>query len=57
MRLMILDRKDPLKWAIRLIPIYYGVTAGIFALFIVISGGHGIPSIEEIGAGNVVAIV
>lgn len=54
---MILDRKDPLKWAIRLIPIYYGVTAGIFALFIVISGGHGIPSIEEIGAGNVVAIV
>lgn len=50
-------QKDPMKAALRVICFYYGLTAGILALFIVISGGHGIPTIEEMGAGQVVGIV
>lgn len=51
------SRSNPMKWALRLIPIYYALTAGILALFIVISGGHGIPTPEELGAGTCVGIV
>lgn len=40
-------QKDSLKWALRVISFYYALTAGILALFIVISGGHGIPTLEE----------
>ncbi|KAF2458833.1 phosphate transporter [Lineolata rhizophorae] len=50
-------RSNPLKAALRVITFYYGLTAGILTLFILISGGHGIPSIEEQGAGQVVGIV
>ena len=56
-QVLVHSRKDPLKWALRLIPAYYALTAGILALFIVISGGHGIPTLEEFGAGTVVGIV
>lgn len=75
-KLLVHQRKDPLKAAIRVISFYYGkitfelivrhipsdllitgLTAGILALFVVISGGHGIPTIEEQGAGQVIGIV
>lgn len=50
-------QKDPLKAALRVISFYYALTAGILALFIVISGGHGIPTLEEMGAGEAVGII
>lgn len=56
-QLLVHSRADPLKWALRLIPFYYALTAGILALFIVISGGHGIPDIDEMGAGKVCGII
>ncbi len=31
---LVLKRKDPLKWGLRLIPLYAGLTGGILALFI-----------------------
>lgn len=33
-KLLVLKRADPLKWGLRLIPFYFGITGGIFALFI-----------------------
>lgn len=56
-QVLVHNRADPLKWAIRLIPVYYALTAGILSLFIVISGGHGIPTLEEMGAGQAVGII
>ena len=56
-KLLVHQRKDPLKAALRVIPFYYGLTAGILALFITISGGHGIPTPEELGAGKACAII
>lgn len=56
-QILVHSRSDPLKWAIRVIPIYYALTAGILTLFIVISGGHGIPTLEEMGSGEAVGIV
>lgn len=56
-RILVHSRKDPLKAALRVITFYYGLTAGILALFITISGGHGIPSPEEMGAGEATGIV
>lgn len=50
-------RKDPLKAGLRVITFYYGLTAGILALFVVISGGHGIPDPEELGAGKATGII
>ncbi|KAM0714222.1 hypothetical protein Q7P37_010009 [Cladosporium fusiforme] len=50
-------QKDPLKAGLRVITFYYGLTAGILTLFIVISGGHGIPTPEEMGAGKIIGIV
>lgn len=50
-------RRDPLKAGLRVITFYYGLTAGILTLFIVISGGHGIPTPEEMGAGKIIGIV
>ncbi|PKX90148.1 inorganic phosphate transporter [Aspergillus novofumigatus IBT 16806] len=42
----VLERKDPFKWAMRLIPVYLATTGAILALFIV-----------EFGAGKAVGIV
>lgn len=56
-RFLVLDRQDPLKWALRVIPLYYALTAGILTLFIVISGGHGIPTLEQMGAGKACGII
>lgn len=56
-RYLVHNRSDPLKWALRVIPFYYAITAGILALFIVVEGSHGIPSLEEMGAGKACGIV
>jgi len=56
-KVLVHSRKDPLKAALRVITFYYALTAGILALFIVISGGHGIPKLEKIGTGKVVGII
>lgn len=55
--MLVHSRADPMKWALRVLPFYYALTAGILALFIVISGGHGIPTLEQMGPGEAVGIV
>ncbi|MCJ1285290.1 hypothetical protein MMC26_004630 [Xylographa opegraphella] len=52
----VLERRDPFKWAMRLIPFYLAFTAGILALFIVIEAPSA-PSLEEFGAGKVAGII
>ncbi|RYO21088.1 Phosphate-repressible phosphate permease pho-4 [Alternaria arborescens] len=52
----VLERKDPLKWAMRLIPIYLALTGAILALFIVIEAPTA-PSLEEFGAGKAIGII
>ncbi|KAG9246837.1 phosphate transporter [Calycina marina] len=56
-KVLVHDRKDPMKWALRVLPFYYALTAGILALFLVISGGHGIPTLDEMGAGQATGII
>lgn len=56
-KLLVHSRSDPLKWALRVLPFYYALTAGILALFVVISGGHGIPTLEKMGAGEAIGII
>ncbi|KAJ5264248.1 hypothetical protein N7505_008169 [Penicillium chrysogenum] len=56
-RLLVHSREDPMKWALRVLPFYYAITAAILALFIVVSGGHGIPKLEVLGAGKACGIV
>jgi hypothetical protein len=56
-KLLVHSRTDPLKWGLRVITFYYALTAGILTLFITISGGHGIPTPEELGAGKACGIV
>nr|OQO15725.1 hypothetical protein B0A51_17867 [Rachicladosporium sp. CCFEE 5018] len=56
-KLLVHSRKDPMQAALRVITFYYGLTAGILALFIVVSGGHGIPTLEQMGAGEAIGIV
>ena len=46
-----------MKWALRVISIYYALTAGILTLFIVISGGHGLPTLEQMGPGEAIGII
>ena len=45
----VLERKDGLKWGLRLIPWYFAFTAAILALFITIEAPG--SDIEELGAG------
>lgn len=52
----VLERKDSLKWAMRLIPVYLSVTGAILALFIFIEAPT-VGDLEEFGAGKVVGIV
>ncbi|EXJ78508.1 PiT family inorganic phosphate transporter [Capronia coronata CBS 617.96] len=52
----VLERRDPFKWAMRLIPFYFATTAAILALFIVVEAPTA-PSLEEFGAGKAVGIV
>ncbi|KAF9891053.1 hypothetical protein FE257_004988 [Aspergillus nanangensis] len=52
----VLERKDPFKWAMRLIPVYLSVTGAILALFIVVEAPTA-PSLEEFGAGKAAGII
>ncbi|KAF3394468.1 hypothetical protein F1880_005564 [Penicillium rolfsii] len=47
----VLERRDPFKWAMRLIPLYLAMTGAILALFIVVETPTA-PSLEEFGAGK-----
>lgn len=50
------NRKDPLKWGMRLIPFYLAFTAGVLALFIIDELPNG-QSLEEMGAGKAIGII
>lgn len=51
-----LERKDPLKWGLRLIPWYLAFTAGVLALFIIDELPNG-ESLEEMGTGKAIGII
>ncbi|KAF2852126.1 phosphate-repressible phosphate permease-like protein [Plenodomus tracheiphilus IPT5] len=52
----VLERADPFKWGMQLIPLYFAVTCAILALFIVVEAPTA-PSLEEFGAGNAAGII
>ncbi|KAF2460754.1 phosphate transporter family-domain-containing protein [Lineolata rhizophorae] len=52
----VLNRADPFKWAMRLIPLYLAFTAGVLALFIVIEAPTA-DSLEDFGAGKATGII
>ena len=52
----VLERKDPFKWALRLIPCYIAFTCAILALFIVVEAPTA-PDLEEFGAGKAAGII
>ncbi|KAH9882391.1 hypothetical protein J1614_000627 [Plenodomus biglobosus] len=52
----VLERADPFKWGLRLIPVYFAVTCAILALFIVVEAPTA-PSLEEFGAGKAAGII
>ncbi|KAL4947723.1 phosphate transporter [Aspergillus filifer] len=52
----VLERDDPLKWGLRMIPWYIALTGGILALFITIEAPTA-PSLEEFGAGRATGII
>ncbi|KAI9657546.1 MAG: hypothetical protein M1831_004162 [Alyxoria varia] len=52
----VLERQDPFKWAMRLIPVYIAFTCAILALFIVVEAPTA-PDLEEFGAGKAAGII
>ncbi|KAJ5181282.1 Phosphate transporter [Penicillium cf. griseofulvum] len=52
----VLERKDPFKCGMRMIPYYLATTGAILALFIVIEAPTA-PSLEEFGAGKAAGII
>lgn len=52
----VLERADSFKWAMRLIPFYFAMTAAILALFIVVEAPTA-PSLEEFGGGKAAGII
>ena len=56
LKFLVLDRKDPLKWGMRLIPWYLAFTAGVLALFIIDELPEG-ESLDEMGAGKGTGII
>jgi PiT family inorganic phosphate transporter len=52
----VLERSDPFKWAMRLIPFYFAFTGAVLALFIVVEAPTA-PSLEEFGIGKGVGII
>lgn len=52
----VLERSDPFKWAMRLIPVYFAFTGAVLALFIVVEAPTA-PSLEEFGAGKAAGII
>jgi phosphate/sulfate permease len=55
-KFLVLERKDPLKWGMRLIPWYLAFTAGVLALFI-IDELPSSESLEGMGAGKVTGVI
>ncbi|KAF1922082.1 phosphate transporter [Ampelomyces quisqualis] len=55
-KFLVLERQDPLKWGMRLIPCYLAFTAGVLALFILDELPNS-ESFEEMGAGKVTGII
>ncbi|KAJ4330405.1 hypothetical protein N0V87_010009 [Didymella glomerata] len=55
-KFLVLDRADPMKWGMRLIPWYLAFTAGVLALFIIDELPNG-ESLEEMGPGKAVGII
>jgi len=51
----VLERKDSFKWAMRLIPLYFALTAGILALFITVEAPG--SDLDALGAGTAVGII
>tara|TARA_R110002003_G_scaffold1868_4_gene23607 strand:+ start:973 stop:2202 length:1230 start_codon:yes stop_codon:yes gene_type:complete len=56
LKFLVLERKDPLKWGLRLIPWYLAFTAGVLALFILDELPNA-ESFEEMGAGKTTGII
>lgn len=52
----ILQRKDPFKWGMRLIPVYLSFTAAVLALFMVVEVPGG-DSLAQFGAGKAIGII
>jgi phosphate/sulfate permease len=53
---LVLERSEPLKWGLRLIPFYLAFTAGVLALFILDELPNA-ESFEEMGAGKTCGII
>lgn len=53
---LVLERKDPMKWGMRMIPWYLAFTAGVLALFIIDELPNG-ESLEEMGSGKAIGII
>lgn len=53
---LVLNRKDPITWGIRLIPFYMAMTASILALFIVVEAPTA-SSLEAFGVDKAVGII
>merc|ERR1711939_555412 len=51
----VLEREDSFKWGMRLIPVYFGFTAAILALFITIEAPG--SDLDALGAGTAVGII
>lgn len=55
-KFLVLDRQDPMKWGMRMIPWYLAFTAGVLALFIIDELPNG-QSLEEMGPGKSTGII
>ena len=55
-KFLVLDRADPMKWGMRLIPGYLAFTAAVLALFIIAELPEG-ESLEDMGAGKACGII
>lgn len=53
---LVLERREPLKWGLRMIPFYLAFTAGVLALFILDELPNA-ESFEEMGAGKTTGII
>ena len=56
LKYFVLERKDPFKWAMKVIPVYLAITGAILALFIVVEAPTA-PSLEKFGAGKAIGII
>lgn len=55
-KFLVLDRTDPMKWGMRMIPWYLAFTAAVLALFIIDELPNG-QSLEEMGPGKSTGII